>query len=181
MIGESWVVKKLPHKWTAVMFGDGGRGIYVQVWQSLKYLRLQMYIYGKKGNPEGTYIRYAIAGWHPAEVIVDEISEAVRVCREDLYCDYRYPNLSETRLRKHTRSVVEPRARLQESGVSGVDLQARMGSSLRYRDSQHKPKEVSKPGKQLHRHAGAEESRGQARDEGGSISKVRRIQKRARV
>lgn len=175
------MVKKLPHKWTAVMFGDGGRGTYVQVWQSLKYIRLQMYIYGKRGNPIGTYIRYAIAGWHPAEVIVDEIEEAIRVCREDLYCDYRYPDLSEACLKKHTRSLVEPRSKLLEQSVSGVDLQARMGSSLRYRDKRNQPKAISKPSKQLHRSSGAEESRSQTRDERRSVSKIRRIQKRPRL
>lgn len=175
------MVKRIPHKWHAVLFGDGGRGTYYQVWQSLKYDRLQMYVYGKRGNHEGSYRRFAIAGWHPAEIIVDEIEEAIRVCREDLYCDYRYPNKSIAKIKNDTRALVLARAKLREQVLRRPPSQHDLGTPLCRVDTPNKREASGQSGHELSRPTrdlkGTQETHQQRR----GVRKVRRIEAGARV
>jgi len=175
------VVKRIPHKWHALLFGDGGRGTYYQVWQSLKYDRLQMYVYGKRGNHEGSYRRFAIAGWHPEEIIVDEIEEAIRVCREDLYCDYRYPNKSDVKLKNDTRALVLARAKLRQQVLRRSNPQDDLGAPLCRSDSSDKSKESHQSNQQLRKPVRVGKGQEKVRLKGTVVNTVRRRESRRRV
>lgn len=58
-----------------MIFGrDGSR--YYQVWQSLKYPRLQVWVFGLIGKPPGR--QYRVEDWDP---VVETLEEAIQICR----------------------------------------------------------------------------------------------------
>src|SRR3954470_6062956 len=92
MIGESSVVKKIPHRFKSELFADGPRGHYFQKWRSEKYPRLTLDLSGTKGKGRDKLIRYWVEGYTTADAWwIETLAEAVDICRKGIFLDERYP------------------------------------------------------------------------------------------
>lgn len=70
-------MKKIPHQFKAMLFGDAGAGNFFQVWQSVKYPNLQVWVFGRRGKP-GLARQFRVKGWDP---VIESLEDGLKIAR----------------------------------------------------------------------------------------------------
>lgn len=176
------MVKKTPHRFKAELFADGPRGRYFQIWRSEKYPRLTVDVSGTKGKPDTIFRRYWVDGYTTADAWwLETLAEAIDICRKGIFLDERYPRDKKLNFITDPDSLEYSGARIPVPRLSGTNLQNEVGPRVRRIDKGDQQKAGRQPDNQLHKRVRERTGGREARDEGRSIHKVRRVKKRSRV
>jgi hypothetical protein len=68
---------KIQHPFKALVFGDGDRGTFFQIWQSEKYPNLQCWVFGVRGKA-GVARQFRVKGWDPE---IRSLADAVEIAK----------------------------------------------------------------------------------------------------
>lgn len=173
-------MQKRPHKFKVEWMADGAKGTWLVCYRSLKYPRLSVLVCGKRGEDE-TVKQYRVDYYHPAEIFIESLEDAIRICRENLFYDYRYPNTGVVKAVTHSAPLEPSRARISERNLPPANHARRVGPGLRQRDRKDQPKEIEQSNRKLYRPRRVIKGIEEVGEQRRSVRKVRRIKKRPRL
>jgi hypothetical protein len=156
----------------AVLFGRDGRNAY-QVWESLQYPRLQIWVFLRIGKP-GIFRQFRVEDWDPE---IETLEDAIRIAK--LGKKKRCIGLPRTYV--YRGPVDDLSSVISKQKLRSSDIQHPMGSNGSPRDQRNKRKKIIIKSRKLHNTIRDRARQAEAEIEERSFHKVRPRKERSRL